>query len=499
MLFLGLETGVRGTRGIVLDLEAAEVVAEAAVAPGFVEGLPDGHREQDPADWIAAVDRVARSCLDKLGERRGKLAAIGVAGSNRGMVALDRENSIIRPAKVDGDRSCLRQADMLQRAFGGNPGLIELTGNPLLPFHAAPSVLWLKQHEPYHFQRVATLLLPHDFINYWLTAVRRSEYCGASVTGMLDVRSREWCPELLEWIDPRLTEMMPDPVSPLDPHGPLRPDLAKQWGVPGDVLVAAGAPDLMANLVAAGCVVNGDLMISLGSGAELACVCGEPATDGRGEVATVCDVTGGWLGALAMTSGSAAPELIRRHYGWSAGEFEGMVTAAQPGAGGLMMLPYLEGERIPLLPEGCGVLHGLTVDNFTPDNLARAAVEGAALGLGYGLTRLRELGMEPSEVRTTGSAAASLTWRQMLADVTGLPVASPRGYRGAAMGAALQAAITFFRQSGESLSFAEIAAYAVEGEPEPQCDPDAGRHRIYEEMISRQQYLVDTLHPAGFL
>ena len=186
-------------------------------------------------------------------------------------------------------------------------------------------------------------------------------------------------------------------------------------------------------------------MVSMSAGAELACVSGEPSPDGRGEVATLCDVTGAWLGALSMTSGSAAPELIRRHYGWSVGEFEGMVAAAAPGAGGLMMLPYLEGERIPMLPDGCGVLHGLTMDNFTPDNLARAAVEGVALGLGYGLTRLRELGMEPSEVRTTGSAAASLTWRQMLADVTGLPVASPSSYRGAAMGAALQAAITFFR------------------------------------------------------
>lgn len=499
MLFLGIETGVRGVRGIVLDLEAAEVVAEAAVAAEFIDGLPDGHREQDPASWIAAVDRVVRCCVEKLGDRCDKLAAMGVAGANQGLVALDADNRIVRPAKVEGDRSCWRQVEMVQRAFGGGPGLIELTGNPLLPSHAAPSVLWLKQHEPYHFQRVATLLLQHDFINYWLTTVRRSEFCGASVSGMFDVRKREWCQELIDWVDPRLIEMLPPPASPLDPHGPLRPDLAKEWGLPQNVLVSAGAPNLMATLAASGCVVNGDLMVSLAAGSELACVSSVPAPDGRGEVATFCDVTGNWMGALSMTSGSAAPELIRRHYGWSPGELEGMVAAASPGADGLMMLPYLQGERIPMLPEGCGVLHGVTVDNFTPDNLARAAVEGVALGIGYGLSRLRELDMEPTEVRTTGSASASLAWRQLLADVTGLPVAPPTNFRGAAMGAALQAAITFFRQSGESLSFAEIAAYAVEGEQEPPCEPDAGRHEFYEQMISRQQYMVDTLHPAGFL
>jgi xylulokinase len=499
MLFLGIETGLRGSRGIVLDLEAAEVVAEASVPPVFVDGLPEGHREQDPAQWIAATNEVARRCIGALGDRRDRLAAIGVAGPLRGLVALDADSRIVRPAKVEGDRSAWRQGEMLARAFGGAPGLIELTGNPLLPFHAAPGILWLKQHEPYHFQKTATFLPPHDFINYWLTAVRKSGFCGASASGIFDVRCREWCRDLLDWIDPRLVEMLPVPVSPLDPHGPLRPEVAAAWGVSREVLVAAGAPDLMAALVAAGCVSDGDLMVALGTGTDIACVSGLPVTDARGEVAALCDMTGVWLGALAMSGGSRAPDLIRRHYGWSPGQFEALVAAAPAGAGGLLLLPYLEGERIPALPDGCGVLHGITPDNFTPDNLARAALEGVVLGIGYGLTRLRDLGLAPTELRVTGIAAASGVWRQLLADVTGLPVVAPGAFRGAAMGAALQAAITFFRQSGESLSFAEIAAYTSSNEAAARCEPDGERHQIYQQLVSRQQYLVDTLHPAGFL
>ena len=499
MLFLGIETGQRGTRGIVLDLESASVAAEESLPPVFVDGLPEGHREQDPAQWIAAVNTVARRCIAQLGERRERLAALGVAGPLRGIVALDADNRIVRPAKVEGDRSTMRQAEMIARAFGGAPGLIELTGNPLLPFHAAPAILWLKQHEPRHFQHTATLLPPHDFINYWLTTGRRAEPCGASATGLLDVPRRQWCRELLDWIDPRLAGMLPEPAPALEPHGRLRPEVAAAWGLDHEVLVAAGAPDLMASLAAAGCVADGDLLVALGPGTDIGCVSTVPVTDARGEVAALCDVTGGWLCALAMTSGTRAAELIRQHYGWSPAEFEAMVAAAPAGAGGLLMLPYLEGERVPAVPDGCGVLHGITHDNFTPDNLARAAVEGVALGVGYGLSRLRDLGLAPAELRVTGTAAASAAWRQLLADVTGLPVTAPDAFRGPAMGAALQAAVAFFHHHGESLSFAELAAYAVGHHPAARAEPDGERHPVYQQLVPRQQYLVDTLHPAGFL
>jgi xylulokinase len=500
MFFLGIETGERGSRGIVLDLEAAAVAAEAAVAPEFVGGLPGGHLEQKPSDWIAGVDRVARKCLDALGENgRGQVAGIGVAGSMEGLVALDGENGIVRPAKVAGDRSADRQSEMLARAFGGAPGLIELTGNPLLPWHTAPAALWLKQHEPYHFQKTETFFLPQDFINYWLTAVRRSEHSGASVTGMFDVRRRKWCRELLDWIDPRMAAMLPPLAAPFDPPGVLRKQMAEAWGLPRNTLVAAGMPDLQARMAAAGCMADGDLMVSLGGTAEIAGVGGAPLIDTRGEVAALCDAVGGWLAVMSMASGTATPELVRRHYGWSKKEFETMVAGAPAGAAGLTFLPYLEGERTPILPEGCGVLHGIDIDNFTPDNLTRAAVEGVALGIGYGLGRLRELGLEPTELRLTGPAAGSGMWRKILADVTGLPVTAPPAEHGPAMGAALQAAMTFFRQNGEDLSFAEISSHTIGQGAETRTEPDTELHEFYEKAISRQQYLVDTLHPAGFL
>jgi xylulokinase len=353
MLVLGIETGIQGTRGIVLDLEAAAVVFDDHEGLPLLDGLPDGHREQDPAQWISSSDRMVRRCLAALGERRGDLLAIGVVGPSAGLVVLDAENRIVRPAKVAGDRASWRQAEAMLRAFGGNPGLLELTGNGLLPSHAGPGILWLKQHEPYHFQRAVSLMLPHDFVGYWLTAVRRCGYGSASVTGLFDVPRCEWCRELIDWLDPRLAEMLPPAAPDIEPQGVLRPELAQAWGLGSDVLVAAGLPETLATVTGAGCVEPGDLMVSLAAGAELACVSAAPTVDTRGEVAALCDASGTWLAALSMTSGVTLPDLLRRQYGWSEAEFENLVAAAPPGAGGLLCLPYLEGERTPALAEGC--------------------------------------------------------------------------------------------------------------------------------------------------
>jgi xylulokinase len=180
-------------------------------------------------------------------------------------------------------------------------------------------------------------------------------------------------------------------------------------------------------------------------------------------------------------------------------EFEAMVREVSPGADGLLWLPYFHGETLPRLPEANGVLHGITPENFTPAHLARAAAEGVALGLGYAVSRFRDLGFDPPEVRLWGAGAGSPMMRQLLADVFGVPVVPVASGQGAAVGAAMQAAVAFFRKNGEVHGFAEMARHVVAGDLEGRCEPNAQRHALYQEMMARQQYLVDTLHPAGFL
>ena len=498
MHFIGIEISHGGTRAVAIDLESASISAEAWVPHAWIEGLPSGYREQDPLKWIEAAGSAIRQCLATLGDEKERVAAIGVAGPQRGLVMLDANNRIVRPSKLQGDTSVKKQADEIARAFGGAPGLIELTGQAPGVDSAAAECLWLKQHEPYHFQRATSLLTAQDFISYWLSGERCTEAGSASATGLFDIRNRCWSAELMDFIDPGLSKLLP-PVVPSDqPRGRLRPTLAREWGLTDQVQVAPGSGAPMMAALAAGCVTAGTVAVELGNMGVIAGIRDEPVIDLRSEVSALCNASGGWLG-LGMTGNVAiAPELLRRHYGWSHEEFEQKVASVSAGADGLLLLPYFSGEMMPRLPEGCGVLHGITPGNFTPAHLARAAAEGVALGLGYAMSRLLDLGFDPPEIRLLGPGSSPMM-RQLLADVFGVPVAPVSSHQGAAVGAAMQAAVAFFNQSGEPLGFGEIASYLVSGDPELRCQPDPQNHELYQQLMSRQQYLVDTLHPAGFL
>lgn len=185
-----------------------------------------------------------------------------MSGQSQGLVVLDAGNRIVRPAKLEGDRSAERQCEELACAFGGAPGLIELTGNPLRMTSVAPRLLWLKQNEPYHFQRVVSCLSPHDFLNYWLGGVKRSEYGEASLSGLLEVRSRRWSRELSDYIDPSFGEWLPAVRSSREAVGVLRPERARDWGISESVLISAGGASEMMTALGAGAVVSGALSIS---------------------------------------------------------------------------------------------------------------------------------------------------------------------------------------------------------------------------------------------
>lgn len=497
MHFLGIEIGHAATRVVALDLEAARVAAEAVAALGWIEGLPDGYREQDPASWIAAVDRGVREVLDRLGDARGSVAGIGVTAPPGGMVALDEANRIIRPAKLGSDRSAARQAAEIARAFGGAPGLIELAGNEVDASSLAAQCLWLKQHEPYHFQRVARVLGTQDFIGYWLTGESGTEAGSASASGLFDVPARRWCGELAGFVDSRLESTLPPLLSSEQPRGALRPALCQAWGLPEGVVVAPGSGAAALSTLAVGAAADGAVVADLSADGSLTALSDKPVVDFRGEAAALCDASGRWMARMGMANAVASREFVRRHYGWTAAEFEGELDRAEPGANGLLFLPYLRGETTPRLPEACGVLHGITAENFTPGNFARAAAEGLALGFGFAFSRLRDLGFDPHGVRVARDAGPA--FQQLLADVFGVPVVAVAGAGGPLLGSAMQAAVVWFRQNGETLGFDEIAGYIVTVDEATRRDPDPARHAFYQDLLARQQYLVETLHSGGFI
>lgn len=494
MYFLGIDSNAHRTVAVALDLEQAVVVAEGVVPHQFLKDLTPGSREQDPAIWISALDQAVRICLAQLGPGAARVAGIGVSGQPGGTVVLDSDNRVLRAAKLEGDLSMLPELEELSQSFGGPPGMLELTGNVLTPHCGAVFLHWLKKSEKSSFERISTVFSPHDFLNYWLTGSKRTEFGDASLSGFMEVRSREWSRPVLEQIDPVLVNFLPPLSSSRGAIGRLRPDLAASWGVGKEVLVSAGGGLAMMESIGAGNVTPGGVTVSLGSQGRVSGVSLEPTVDPRGEVMALCDSTDQWMPLVATTSATDPLEMVSGTFRWNSSQLEEAVRESRCGAGGLVFLPLTDAGPNA---DASAFLHGMTRDNYTASNLARAAAEGVALEFGHNLERICELGFEPKHVHVAGDWSRSVVWRQLVANVLGLPVAAVKGGDGPALGAALQAAVTYFAENGEDLTYQEIAAYAAEPAEGSRCEPDETEFGRYQEILARRQYLAESLRGAG--
>ncbi len=438
MITLGIDCGTQSLKTVALDAESGQIIASASRAYGLVEGLPPGHLEQDPQIWWEALEETVGEVLQALGPRRRDVRGIGVSGQQHGFVPLDAQHQVIRAAKLWCDTSTAPQCDEMRKKLGGRSAVIELIGNDILPGFTAPKILWLKQHEPQNFTRLVHVALPHDFLNLRLTGKLRMEYGDASGTALLDVRKRQWSDAVCAAIDPALREKLPSVASSREPVGTLRKDLAKSWGL-GEVVVSAGGGDNMMAAIGTGNVEPGGVTASLGTSGTIFACADAPVVDPEGEIAAFCDSNDRWLPLLCTMNVTVATELFRNMFGWDHTRMEREIASVSPSADGLLFLPYLQGERTPNLPEGCGVMYGMNTSNTTPAHLARAAIEGVTLGMAYGLRRLEQLGVKPSEIRLTGGGSKSAGWRQLCADIFGCPVVTMQSAEGAALGAAIQA------------------------------------------------------------
>ncbi|HEX2749910.1 MAG TPA: xylulokinase [Verrucomicrobiales bacterium] len=499
MLFLGIDSGTQSTKTVVLDFETGAIIAHSSAKYDVIDGLPPGHMEQHPSTWTKAVDETIASCLEQIGARRDEVRGIGVSGQQHGLVALDAKDQPVRAAKLWCDTSTTAECEALAAAFGGPAGLIGRAGNAVPPGFTAPKILWLKNHEPDNFAKTASVLLPHDYINFHLTGVKRMEYGDASGTGLLNIRTRQWQREFIDLIDPRVHDMLPPLGSSLARHGELREDLRQRWGLPAGVVVSAGGGDNMMGAIGTGNVQPGVVTVSLGTSGTLFACSDKPVIDPMGEVAAFCDSADQWMPLVCTMNVTVLTEQVREVFGWEIPKLEEHLTRAPAGADGLVFLPYLNGERTPNLPAGTGVLYGLRTDNMTPAHIARAAVEGVTVGLAYGMTRFKDLGLTPSEIRLTGGGSRSAAWRQIVADVFGVPVVTLSTAEGAGLGAAVQAAYVSLTESGKGVSMGDLTARLVQLDDSTRCAPDAGRHALYAGQLTRQMDLTRALKSAGWL
>ena len=486
--FIGVDSGTQGTKTIIID-ETGKTICKASASYGLIEGLPTGHMEQHPETWRKAMLTTMKKTLGDSKIDTKQIRGIGVSGQQHGLVPLDIGGKVVRPAKLWNDTSTAEECRELTEALGGEKETIKLIGNSILPGYTAGKILWLKKHEPKNYRKMATVLLPHDYLNYVLTGNRTMEYGDTSGTALMDIRTKKWCRKAVDAIDPKLWEKLPQIQSSDKPAGILRKEIAEEMGLSTDVLVSSGGGDNMMGAIGTGNTSPGKVTVSLGTSGTIYAFSDRPIIDPLGEVAAFCDSTNSWLPLVCTMNVTVATEHIRNMFSLGHGEMEKEINDTPVGSGGLLLLPYITGERTPNVPKGSGVLYGLTSETFKRGNLLRSAMEGATLGLNYGLNRLKELGISPKEIRLTGGGSKNRAWRQIAADVFNAEIVALKEEEGAAYGAALQSMWTYRLSLGEDVSISSITDELVEVDEESRVHPNPSSVERYEKLQKLQDRL----------
>lgn len=493
-MFLGIDCGTQGTKAIVLDARTGQVLGQGAAPHSMISGH-NGRREQDVQQWLTAFEQATAGALLEAGISGQQILGIGVSGQQHGLVLLDANGQVLRPAKLWCDTESTPQNDQLLEYLGGEKGSLQRLGVAIAPGYTVSKLLWTKEQHPELFARIDKILLPHDYLNYWLTGRCASEYGDASGTGYFNVRNRRWDMAILEHIDPsgNLSRALPELLEAHQPVGTVLPEIARRLGINPDAVISSGGGDNMMGAIGTGNIHPGAITMSLGSSGTVYAFADQARVSEQASVATFCSSSGGWLPLICTMNLTNATGVIRELLGLDIAAFNNAVGQAPIGAEGVSMLPFLNGERVPALPHATGSILGLDATNLTQANLCRAVVEGTTFGLRYGLDLLRASGIKSANIRLIGGGAKSAIWRQIVADIMDTPVICTEQAEAAALGAAIQAAWCHanLHEAGETLDTLCERCVSLDNSSETRPVPQnvADYQQVYERYRNQLQAL----------
>lgn len=446
-LFLGIDIGTSATKTLMINQRGA-ILAEANADYPLYHPKPLWS-EQDPDDWWKATVRTIRAVVKKAKARPADVKAIGLSGQMHGSVFLNKKGRVIRRALLWNDQRTAAECAEIESRAGGRSELIRMVANPALTGFTAPKILWLRNHEPKHFEQTVKILLPKDDVRRRMTGEFATDVSDASGMLLLDVKNRNWSQELLSKLE--LDEsLFATCYESEQSTGNLTAAAAKELGLTTDCLVVGGAGDCAANGVGTGVVTSGVLSTSIGTSGIMFVHSDEVQIDPQGRLHTFCHaVHGKWhMMGVSLTGGGAlqwfAERLCREIGKGKKSSYEILNREASEipaGSEGLFFLPYLAGERTPHAdPDARGCMIGLTLKH-SRGHLARAIMEGVAYAMRDSLAIIRELNVPVKQIRASGGGSKSALWRQIQADAFGQKVVTINAEQGPAYGVALLAAV----------------------------------------------------------
>jgi xylulokinase len=417
----GIDSSTQSCKVVICDAETGGVL-RVGQAPH-----PSG-TEADPGAWWGALNRAADAAggLDDV-------AAIGVAGQQHGMVCLDSGGQVVRPALLWNDTRSAGAAQDLVAELGGPKAWAEAVGSVPVASFTVTKLRWLAEHEPDAAARTAAVCLPHDYLTWRLTGGSGldtivTDRGDASGTGYWSPGEGRYRPDLVQRALGRVP-LLPGVLDPADPAGRTA----------HGALVSAGTGDNMGAALGLG-ARPGDVVVSLGTSGTVFAVTTHPCSDETGIIAGFADATGAFLPLVCTLNAARVLDAAANLLGTDHAGLSELALSAPAGADGLVLVPYLEGERTPNLPDATGALHGLQLGTATPAHLARASVEGMLCGLADGLDALAAAGVAIERILLIGGGAGSQAVRRIAPAVLGRPVLVPPPGEYVAEGAARQAA-----------------------------------------------------------
>src|SRR3954451_567321 len=468
-LVMGVDSSTQSTKVEVRDSDDGTLVATGTATHPATK---PPRSEQDPGDWWDALV----IAIGRTGVR--DIAALSVAGQQHGMVVIDAAGAVLRPAKLWNDTESAPESEAMVRQFGAERWA-QAVGSVPVPSFTITKLAWLARHEPDTLARIGTVLLPHDFLTYRLTGRLVTDRGDASGTGYWSPIEGRWRADLLERIvgAPRSgtwTDRLPEVLGPFEGSDWLSASVFEILGLRGRPMCGPGTGDNMAGALGVG-LRPGDVAISLGTSGTVYAVSEEAVTDPTGIISGFADATGRFLPLVCTLNATQATDAVARLLGVDRDGLAALALQARPGARGLVLLPYLNGERTPNRPSASGVLAGLRGDATRAD-IARAAYEGEVCSVLEGLDALAEAGVAcDGELVLVGGGARSRAYRQIVADLTRRPVTIPVPGEPVATGACVQAAAVLHGRHPDEVMDAWGLGHGDVVEPDAGVDRDAVR------------------------
>ena len=463
-LFIGIDLGTSAVKLLLMD-EAGQI--QNVVTKEYPLEFPQpGWSQQAPQDWHKAVMEGIPELLQ--GHNGADVAGIGCGGQMHGLVILDENDQVIRPAILWNDGRTAKQVDYLNNVIGKDK-LSAMTANIAFAGFTAPKILWVKENEPENFSRIAKIMLPKDYINYILTGVHACDYSDASGMLLLDVQHKCWSQEMLD-ICGVSEAQMPGLYESYDCIGTVKPDVAAKLGIPADVKVVAGAGDNAAAAVGTGVVGEGGCNISLGTSGTVFISSKSFGVDDTNALHAFAHADGGWHLMGCMLSAASCNKWlmdeIYRTKDYAAEQTP--ITEDKLGENHVYFLPYLMGERSPINDTNArGTFIGMTMDT-TRSDLTQAVLEGVAYAIRDSVEVARSLGIEIHSSKICGGGAKSALWKRIMANVLNVKLECLESEQGPGMGGAMLAMVACGVYPNVQAACDALVKVASTVEPEPE-------------------------------